>query len=257
MGNAVTERIAALAKSEKGASFSVALLLVLVCVALSSAVIAAATASSGRFAEQGKMDARYYAVTSAAGLFRDSLGEDETAKYVFTQQYTPGEGESGGTVELVSPTGVVNADGSAKGFEFLPEVTYYALYGGVPASDAEGAWVISSSASGLIEPFESGGFSGAASAHTFIVTPAGSWANKPAGVQVDAVLKNNWTLELDFHNTDAKDSSNNTNEAQTFHVHMVLAANVDNDASSAGGVEKRQTTVTWALQRIVQGEGNS
>ena len=255
MGNAVTERIAALAKSEKGASFSVALLLVLVCVALSSAVIAAATASSGRFAEQGKMDARYYAVTSAAGLFRDSLGEDETAKYVFTQQYTPGEGESGGTVELVSPTGVVNADGSAKGFEFLPEVTYYALYGGVPASDAEGAWVISSSASGLIEPF-----SGTTTPQSFVYTvkATGSWgSSEPAEVQVDAVLKNNWTLELDFHNTDAKDSSDKTNEAQTFHVHMVLAANVDNDASSAGGVEKRQTTVTWALQRIVQGEGNS
>ena len=58
-------------RSERGASITFALLLFLVCAVVSSVAIVAATTSSGRLAQLGKMDQRYYAVNSAAELICD------------------------------------------------------------------------------------------------------------------------------------------------------------------------------------------
>ena len=60
-------------KSNKGASLSFALLLFLVCAVVGGVVLAAGTAAAGRLSEIAEMDQRYYAVTSAAELFRDKL----------------------------------------------------------------------------------------------------------------------------------------------------------------------------------------
>lgn len=57
--------------SQSGASITYALLLFLVCAVVSSVVITAATAASGRMSKSVETDKRYYAVTSAAELIRD------------------------------------------------------------------------------------------------------------------------------------------------------------------------------------------
>ena len=60
-------------KSERGASITFALLLFLVCAVVSSIVIVAATAASGRMSKLAEMDQRYYSVTSAVKLLEDTL----------------------------------------------------------------------------------------------------------------------------------------------------------------------------------------
>ena len=60
-------------KSERGASITFALLLFLVCAVVSSIVIVAATATSGRMSKLAENDQRYYAVTSAAEMLKKML----------------------------------------------------------------------------------------------------------------------------------------------------------------------------------------
>lgn len=60
-------------RSERGASITFALLLFLVCAAVGSVVLTAATASSGRMSRLSEMDRRYYCVSSAASLLRDCM----------------------------------------------------------------------------------------------------------------------------------------------------------------------------------------
>ena len=60
-------------RGRAGASLTFALLLFLVCAVIGSVVLAAGTAAAGRFSQLTSMDARYYAVTSAARLFCDQL----------------------------------------------------------------------------------------------------------------------------------------------------------------------------------------
>ena len=60
-------------KSNKGVSITIALLLFLVCAVIGSIVLASATAASGRLSGLKESDRRYFAVTSAAELFRDAL----------------------------------------------------------------------------------------------------------------------------------------------------------------------------------------
>jgi hypothetical protein len=67
------ERLQAKLRSGRGASITFALLLFLVCAVIGSVVLAAGTAASGRVSQLAEADRRYYAVTSAAQLFREEL----------------------------------------------------------------------------------------------------------------------------------------------------------------------------------------
>lgn len=62
--------------SERGASITWALLIFLVCTVVGSAVLVAGTAAAGRMSKLAESDQRYYAVTSAAGLLSDVLGQE-------------------------------------------------------------------------------------------------------------------------------------------------------------------------------------
>ncbi|MBR0409674.1 MAG: hypothetical protein IJI25_01545 [Eubacterium sp.] len=57
--------------SQKGASITYALLLFLVCAVISSVVLTAGTAASGRMSQIAEMDQKYYSVTSAAELIKE------------------------------------------------------------------------------------------------------------------------------------------------------------------------------------------
>lgn len=62
-------------RSQYGASITFALLLFLVCAALCSVIIVAATTAAGRMSNLAETDQRYYAVTSAADLVKELLDE--------------------------------------------------------------------------------------------------------------------------------------------------------------------------------------
>lgn len=64
-------------KNQTGASITFALLLFLVCAVLSSVIIVAATAASGRMSKIAETDQRYYAVTSAAVLLKDMIADPD------------------------------------------------------------------------------------------------------------------------------------------------------------------------------------
>lgn len=66
-------RISRKLRSETGASITYALLLFLVCAALSAVILVAATTASGRMSRIAETDQKYYAVTSAAELLRDMM----------------------------------------------------------------------------------------------------------------------------------------------------------------------------------------
>ena len=68
--------------SERGASLTFALLLFLVCAAVGSVVLTSATATAGRASGNYDYDQRYYAVTSAAELLRDTL-EDKSQTFTY------------------------------------------------------------------------------------------------------------------------------------------------------------------------------
>ena len=87
-------------KSQNGASITFALLLFLVCAVVGSVVLTAGTAAAGRMSELAKMDQRYYSVTSAAQLLRDTIdGEKVVLEQINTytqvgdgsETLTPGE----------------------------------------------------------------------------------------------------------------------------------------------------------------------
>ena len=71
-------------QSQRGASITFALLLFLVCAVISSAVIVAGTTAAGRMSQMAEMDQRYYAVTSAAELMKDSI-DGRTVKVKYTK----------------------------------------------------------------------------------------------------------------------------------------------------------------------------
>ncbi len=82
-------------RSQTGASITFALLLFLVCTVLCSVIITAATTSSGRMSRIAETDQRYYAVTSAAELLKDTIN-GKTVSIVtvtetpYTTTYTSG-----------------------------------------------------------------------------------------------------------------------------------------------------------------------
>lgn len=109
--NAIKNKI----RSRAGASITFALMIFLVCAVVSSIVIVAASAASGRLSTVKEMDQRYYAATSAAEALRDAFdGKSVTVEYTTS--------DSGITVSSVVPnTGFLSkasksvVDGSAPG----------------------------------------------------------------------------------------------------------------------------------------------
>ena len=85
--------------SEQGASISFALLLFLVCAVISSIVITAGSAASGRMSNLAVMDRRYYAVTSAAELL---VNEINGGSVNVDLSKTTGEAQSSGEESILS-----------------------------------------------------------------------------------------------------------------------------------------------------------
>lgn len=114
----ITERL----RSERGASITVVLLLFLVCLAVSSIVLAAATTTSGRLAELVSMDRRYYDVTSAQDLL---WGQIDAISYKAAEGSDPAEDNR--IVITRSCTLTLNADGEYEATNFTATLNGSAL----------------------------------------------------------------------------------------------------------------------------------
>ena len=105
--------------SQEGASITYALLLFLVCATVSSVILAAGTAASGRISQSVESDQRYYAVTSAARLLKEIVEDydvkivkktdDSTKQETYTEFYNFQEGswniyppEDGSSVPVIT-----------------------------------------------------------------------------------------------------------------------------------------------------------
>ena len=101
-------------KSRKGASLIFALLAFLVCAVVGTVVISAASASGGRVKDMAAVDQRYYAVMSAAQLFKEELNNQTfTVERVYENKVTtrtrhtknPDGSVTSGTPEEIPPAG--------------------------------------------------------------------------------------------------------------------------------------------------------
>ena len=102
--------------SEAGASILYALLLFLVCAAVSAIVLVAATTAAGRMANAAETDQRYYAVTSATGLIKDMMSDQHIS--VMTIDNT--------TISIAKPMSEVtiadiNTELNAKGAQLITD----------------------------------------------------------------------------------------------------------------------------------------
>lgn len=88
MGRIVLNKL----RSRKGASITFALLAFLVCAVVGAVLLASASAAAGRLSGLAESDQRYYAVTSAAQLFCDTLdGQSFTIERSFSKNTKQGE----------------------------------------------------------------------------------------------------------------------------------------------------------------------
>lgn len=86
-------------RSQAGLSLSMSLLLFLVCMAVCSVVITAATAAGGRMSQLARMDQRYYSVTSAAELLCQHI---DGKSVVFTSRKDGEENEEDALLSTLS-----------------------------------------------------------------------------------------------------------------------------------------------------------
>ena len=113
--------------SRRGASITFALLLFMVCAAIGSVVLASATATAGRASGNYEYDQRYFAVTSAAELLRETLnGESMTVTTTQT------------TTRLDEVTVLFDKTGAPMGSPSTAQGVPSAAYGDPHVKDSEG-----------------------------------------------------------------------------------------------------------------------
>ena len=107
-------------RQETGASITFALLLFLICAVVSSVVLTAATAASGRMSNTAEYDQRYYSVTSAAELMKEQLDGKivsivKVTESTQTTPYTDGTAGEPGFINETSPKIYLVANKTAAG----------------------------------------------------------------------------------------------------------------------------------------------
>ncbi len=136
MGRSVLKKL----KSNEGASLTFALLAFLVCAVISAVLLASASAATGRLSNLAESDQRYYAVTSAAQLFCDTLDG---------QEFTVERKQTSYQVNVMRY--YTDADGTVWGFPVLgDEITYW--FGDGVRDKSENPNVFSFYATGLSAP---------------------------------------------------------------------------------------------------------
>ena len=134
---ATLQRASERLRSERGASLPLVLFLFLICAMAAAIVLAAATASTGRFAKLVESDQLHNSVSSAAGFMKDYIeGQGEVVIERSCTQEADGD---------LSYTGSIAAGGSTKELPgsastFMEKISLYTVFGAdtVAAGDIEG-----------------------------------------------------------------------------------------------------------------------
>lgn len=243
-------------RSQRGATFSMALLLLLVCTIVSSIVLAAATSMTGVVAQQGKSDQRYYSVTSAVGALTSwASGEDIIFKSVQTRN------SSGATVTTTKNAPVATGDA----FDDLFLVaTDFVLFG--VGSDATAEQQLEGMSRDVwIEPFDNGAWNNLGGHKSALqlstnITPTLSSSGNTIGsgsrvfdltVLIEGKLCDDGVLLLVF-----KDA-NGGGSTEQYSMLVTLHANVESHPriSANNDVLGRESIVTWSLTGIEPGKG--
>lgn len=234
-------RIVGKMHSEQGASMSMALLLFLICTVFSSAVLIAATASSGRIAELGAGDARYYNVTSAVGMFDSFIGSDRTVSYTSTQSKT-------GSPHVV----LTKDDGTTVGYDFLEQLTCYVLYKGNSSVELANEHFGTS----LYVPMDASLFDISALGDKYIAvsyivsmqTNQNDTDYSGQKVKVEGRLYDDWTLDLVFSNVTASSDDEYSVYVRLRGIYS-LRHGSDDSLSIAD--------LTWTLLSVEPGRGSN
>lgn len=254
--------------SQRGASLSFALFVFLVCAMASAAVLAAATTAVGQYADLGAYDQRYYSVTSAASLFRKSLSLNEEVALTYVEQRTGTYNErDSAAVPTYENITLVKAPSSSGSFDFLAEVSEYALFGqtsrvAVGTTDLGSTWQ---------EPFAADRWASGYADFTYEVTPTLSGGGDATALRAEAKVRihSNWLVEVVVSNKVADSSK----AAEQFSLYMAFQGTCNQkiraldeelgDTESSGGTaknvatvtERRTTEVTWQLVQLSPGGG--
>lgn len=241
-----------------GASFSMALLLLLVCTVVSSIVLAASTSMVGVVSQQGESDQRYYSVSSATGLLTYWMGDDKEVKLTGMQSKSLDDDVSVDvTMELDSES---NKQGTAFD-ELLTVATEYALFG---TSDLESAKAELSSLGEdkWLEPFKCGDWGtsllGDSLSLNSTITPKGDTVRSGSGffdlvVEVEGKLTTNWELYLVFKNAVESEDP----DTDQYPILVTLHGNAGTFPRDIEGENKlsRESIVTWSIAGIEPGKG--
>lgn len=116
--NRVREKL----RSEKGASITFGLILFLVCAVASGIIIVASTAAAGRINGVAESDQKYYAVTSAAQLLKETISNQNITivkekDVVDTTTYN-GDGAASGETEENGATNIYLVPGTANDLDY-------------------------------------------------------------------------------------------------------------------------------------------
>ncbi|MBQ7144708.1 MAG: hypothetical protein IJR65_06075 [Oscillospiraceae bacterium] len=259
-------------RSARGASITFALLLFLVCAVVGSVVLAAGTAASGRLSRLNEQDRRYYAVTSAAGLFRDALDGQR-----YTIRCSEVVGQTSTTVYTYPVSGeptvsdpVTVTDGAA---EYSAEVAcgsqnwLISTAGKSLLADAAVQWLMGDAERTVVNAWNAGGGYGGSWTLTLEQDVSEGETRRVAKIRVEAVMDANANLLLTFTNA----------EGDPFSVTVRLSADVkrneDEPAVSPNGkasvtetddegtttvetteksivTTERTTTITWTVGEV-------
>lgn len=198
--------------SRSGASISYALLLFLVCAVIGSVVLAAGMAAAGRVSALPEADQRYYSVTSAVELFRESFdGNQYEVKrvYNYTERvvtnYTTVDRDGVITVTTDNVTRTISnrsySEVAGSPTDPFQRFAQWLVFGDVIDHQSNSAWSQSSPA---LSTDKTG---------TLELSVSGKDGLK---VNVDYRLKPDGTVELSFYNADGSTTGN------TFKIKMTL-----------------------------------
>ena len=212
-------------KSQTGASITFALLLFLVCAVVGSVVLTAGTAAASRMSELAKMDQRYYSVTSAAQLLRDTIdGKQVTVTQTFV-------GTDGGTPAQQGDTAYEGADSPILR-DAAEKLTATSV---ITENGVKCDWNL---------------------------TTTNGPTNAALNVKIEEILLPDGTLTMSISNDASGNSSSTTGTSYIYTLQMVFTADKTESVDSRtkeqySGVSKvktvtetKTTNITWSLNSI-------
>lgn len=226
--------------SRSGATMLLALVFFLLCTVLASILLVASSAGSGRLGGIADNDARYYAVSSAAGLLRDGLENKpvtvKLTKRTVTTTVTPYTVKNDGTTEkgtpVSTPTHTYSAVFSDAGDE-RPAVRGDSLLSDLALDLAAGTGIVNAQAA-----WTYGGLTGPQT-RKLEISPSFDEALK---VSADAVLESDGRLRITV--SSAGEDEDSFNLVLTFSADIQTESSRDAEQGTSSVAKNSETSFT-------------